>query len=164
MLTKDMSKIYNMNIQVMCLVNKIFYSYFNSRKEIIMRLRKKVAAMVLAGAIIAGHSVAALAALAGFAVSTPSLVTLNGKYVAAGGVSYNSAGSSGSLYLQDMVYAYAYDSNGLLISDYKAGYGWNAASAATNGMSYKPFQLINVGSYKSGASFTEVGREIVNVK
>lgn len=127
-----------------------------------MRLRKKVAAIVLAGAIIAGHSVMALAALSGFTVSKPSVVFLNQKYLTSGGVSYKPTGSSGSLYLQDEVYAYAYNSKGMLISDDKAGYGWNAASATTDGMLYKPFQLINIGSYKSGASFTEVGREIVN--
>lgn len=124
---------------------------------------KKVTAMLLAGAITAGYSVTALAALAGFTVSKPSVAFLNGKYLTSGGVSYKPTGSSGSLYLEDEVYAYAYDSKGMLISDHKAGYGWNAASATTNGMSSKPFQLINVGSYKSGASFTEAGREIVNV-
>lgn len=128
-----------------------------------MRLRKKVAAIVLAGAIIAGHSIAALAALAGFTVSTPSLVTLNGKYVASGGVSYKPT-SSGSLYLQDEVYVYGKvgSLDGQLL-DYKAGYGWNAASAMTNGTSTKPTRILNIGSYKSGSSFIEVERKQLDI-
>lgn len=130
----------------------------NHWKGFNMRLKKKIGkrllTLVLVTVITIGGNLSVLADT-GFTVSAPSLSYFNKGYIVSGGVSYSSSTSSTSYYLMDEVYVTAVV-NGVVQEYRDVGYGYGSASAMCTGIPVKPYAMQNIGSYKSGASFTHI--------
>lgn len=118
------------------------------------KIRKEILTLVLIIVMTLGGSLSVLADT-GFTVSVPSLTYFNKGYIVSGGMSYSSSTSSSSYYLKDEVYVTAVV-NGVVQEYRQSGYGYNSASAMCTGIPVKPYAMQNIGSYKSGTSFTLV--------